>query len=357
MRFEGDSMTNSKEKEESIRPFLDGDTKTQDEGLWKEIEIPIIKLNEHNIVEDVNDACYGKFSIDESQIPIHQFLKDYPFQEKICNLVYQARQENRSLENIFENEHFLLKCKVVHMNRNDVVFVFLYDYSLQKQYEQLQAFHEQMKAVSHVSASVAHELRNPLSVIIGFLQLAKLTDKFSLYYDTILSELNRMNSIIENFLSVSRKKTERETQSPEEIMKSLVEIINPECLLHNVTFTYQFSKTEKKVNVNVANIKQVMLNLLRNSIEAYSDSVEKRFHIESWSTSNEYVIQVEDNGVGIPSDVIEQLGEPFFTTKKQGTGVGIPLCKKIIEEHDGTFFIESKVNKGTKITITLPFHS
>ncbi|KYG32060.1 sensor histidine kinase [Alkalihalobacillus trypoxylicola] len=212
-----------------------------------------------------------------------------------------------------------------------------------------------MEAVSHIAAGVAHELRNPLSVIKGFLQLAQLTNDFQKYYDTILAELNRMNAIIEDFLSVSRRKMDRKLQSPVQIMKSLVEIMKAECLLHDVEFAMNLKETALLINVNESIIKQIMLNLLRNSIEAFGKSNQNRkFKITTAICDNEYFILVKDNGKGMPEEVLKQLGKPFFTTKESGTGIGIPLCKKMIEDHGGTFKIESTFNVGTTVILSLP---
>lgn len=214
-----------------------------------------------------------------------------------------------------------------------------------------------MEAVSHIAAGVAHELRNPLSVIKGFLQLAKLTDDFHKYYDTILSELNRMNLIIEDFLSVSRKKMTRSWQSPNQIIESLVQILKSECLLHDVNLDLQLTATKYNVTVHVneSMIKQVILNLLRNSVEAYgSSNINRRFIVKTEIEDERFLLTLKDNGKGMPDEVLNQLGKPFFTTKEKGNGIGIPLCKKIIEDHGGSFIITSEYNVGTEVRISLP---
>ncbi len=125
--------------------------------------------------------------------------------------------------------------------------------------------------------------------------------------------------------------------------------------MHDVEFRLNLKETSTMVNVNESMIKQVMLNLLRNSIEAYGESNTNRaFWIETRIVNNEYEIKVCDNGKGMPEEVLNQLGKPFFTTKEKGTGIGIPLCKKIIEDHGGTYRIKSTYNIGTTVLITIP---
>ncbi|MBG9785717.1 hypothetical protein ABD70_18260 [Alkalihalobacillus lehensis] len=234
-------------------------------------------------------------------------------------------------------------------------FIMLEDLSLQTKYEELLTFQHQMQAVSHIAAGVAHELRNPLSVIKGFLQLSHLTCDFQKYYNTIISELNRMNIIIEDFLSFSRKKTNRKWQSPSNLIESLVELMKAECLLHSVELQVDFDKSFSICHINESMFKQVMLNLLRNAIEAFDEGASYKYLKVSSKEIGEYVhIELIDNGKGMPKDVLEQLGKPFFTTKEKGTGVGIPLCKKIVEDHGGKFQILSERDVGTKVILTFP---
>ncbi|GAJ99127.1 PAS domain-containing sensor histidine kinase [Geomicrobium sp. JCM 19055] len=166
-----------------------------------------------------------------------------------------------------------------------------------------------------------------------------------------------MNVIIENFLSMSRRKFERKLQAPMGVMRSVEDIIRSECLLKDVVFEAKFEETDRKILMNETMIKQVILNLLRNSIEAYSEeALNKRFNIHSDIVSNHYRIKAADNGSGIPAEILNKLGEPFTTTKDKGTGIGISLSKKLIEDHGGTFKIESEVNVGTVVTLMLPFY-
>ncbi|WP_017728358.1 two-component system sensor histidine kinase NtrB [Halalkalibacterium ligniniphilum] len=327
--------------------------------FFQGLQLPILKINCQKKIEDWNDEFVELLGIPEDLLK-YQSLEGqeirWPILEKTRLLLNRTLVEGKLIEEEFEYDETFIRIRAFPPIKDGSVYIVYFDQSIQKQLEHLMTFHHQMEAVSHIAAGVAHELRNPLSVIKGFLQLAQLTKGLPKYYDTILSELNRMNGIIEDFLSVSRRKIERKVESPERIMKSLIEIIKSECLLHNVTFHIQLHSSERGVYVNESMIKQVMLNLLRNSIEAFQDDDANRmFWIECYEHEDGYYIFIEDNGRGMSEEVLTQLGKPFFTTKEQGTGIGIPLCRKIIEDHGGTFMIGSQVNKGTKVTIVLPY--
>ncbi len=126
--------------------------------------------------------------------------------ELTLQLIKHALASMQLEEAVFEERESMVSIKVLPMVQADCIYVLYEDRSLQNQFEHLLTFHHQMEAVSHIAAGVAHELRNPLSVIRGFLQLAQLTNDFHKYYDTILSELNRMNGIIEDFVGFPQKK-------------------------------------------------------------------------------------------------------------------------------------------------------
>ncbi|GAF65931.1 hypothetical protein BTS2_2831 [Bacillus sp. TS-2] len=335
--------------------------KSKDNNNMKYIEqigIPFIKMDYQYNVLKWNQLFLDIVDVSKKDLSYHRLndLADQSFlMETIYDLMNESVESGELEEEYYEDKEFIFHLRALPLEHEEMVYVLIEDRSLQKQFENLLTFHHQMEAVSHIAAGVAHELRNPLSVIKGFLQLAQLTNDFQKYYDTILAELNRMNAIIEDFLSVSRRKMDRKLQSPVQIMKSLVEIMKAECLLHDVEFSMNLKETALLINVNESIIKQIMLNLLRNSIEAFGKSNQNRkFKITTNICDNEYFILVKDNGKGMPDEVLKQLGKPFFTTKESGTGIGIPLCKKMIEDHGGTFKIESTFNVGTTVILSLP---
>lgn len=350
------STLHSKDRNE---PILNPSQQSESRNYINELGIPYIKVNPYTDIIDWNylfieltdmrSTYLNGSSLEE--LSTHDDLMSLSFQ-----LVVKVLENKEGAEADFEEGEMLVRVRALSPCENGDVYLTFEDRSLQKQFEHLLTFHHQMEAVSHIAAGVAHELRNPLSVIKGFMQLAKLTGDHEKYYDTVISELNRMNSIIEDFLSVSRKKIDRKKQSPAHIMESLIEIMKAECLLHDVELTLDIEEADRHVYANESMVKQVMLNLLRNSIEAYGGSnTARKFSIHAAACDSVYRVIISDNGKGMPNEVLEQLGKPFFTTKESGTGIGIPLCKKIIEDHGGEFIIESKLSVGTTVSLTLPF--
>ncbi|MFD2625717.1 two-component system sensor histidine kinase NtrB [Salibacterium salarium] len=333
--------------------------------LLQQFEHASVIVNDHLEIEKYNKAFYPYLGIKDDKDTISQI---YPKHIHVLTeaskeldvtpkLVEEVLEKKKSLELEIKNdsadEWFYLKG--LYLKGSHCVLLMIYNLTYEKKYHHLLTFQDQMESVSYLSAGVAHELRNPLSVIKGFLQLSSLTDSFHKYSGTILSETERMNEIIDNFLSVARKKVKKEWKTPNHLLDSVIDIIRSECLMQGVHFQYRVDPVEGKIEVNESSFKQIILNALRNSIEAFPQNRKNNvFSLDSYKENNYLVICLRDNGKGIPAHILNNIGKPFFTTKEKGTGVGIPLCKKIMEEHNGIFDIESSEGKGTLITLSFP---
>lgn len=331
------------------------------EFLSKQVDMAILLINQNSIIHFVNNAFKDMFKVTESASLIGEKVYDLKGNQSLrahlLEIIKDVRSRKRVSEHYIYINDSLFLIHGVYLDDGTICFA-IQDRSYQQRFENLLIYKQQMESVSQLAAGVAHELRNPLSVIRGFMQLSKLTNDWDKYYHTIISELTRMNDIIEDFLSVSRKKVEKKKLSPSVIFQSLIYIIRSECTLHNITFEHHILDTDYKVNVNETMIKQILLNLLRNTIEAYEGIKQNRYlKLSTEIKENKYKVSVIDHGPGIDDAVLERLGTPFFTTKEKGNGIGIPLSKKIIEEHGGEFIVHSQVNEGTTVTFTLPLVS
>ncbi|MDG5786574.1 histidine kinase dimerization/phospho-acceptor domain-containing protein [Evansella sp. AB-P1] len=330
-------------------------------SMFNGLPIPIIFMDIDGVILDWNSQLESLFeSLNIATFKMNEpfYLEQYhAFYESIYSLLNTLKKENeKCAETSFREDGIQLSVQAVKFENNFVIVSFK-DESLLLKHEKMLKTQQQMEAVTQVAAGVAHELRNPLSVIKGFLQLSRLSNNLNKYYDTIFSEIERMNKIIEDFLSVSRKEIELHFVKPLTLMESLLMIFRSECLLHDVHFTFSINGSDSPVYVNDQMIKQVLINILRNSIEAYDKQKENRtFKLNTYNDGDFFRIELVDQGPGIPEAILSKIDQPFFTTKEKGTGIGIPLCKQIIEEHKGRFFVESEESKGTKVSLLLPIY-
>ncbi|WP_051302179.1 two-component system sensor histidine kinase NtrB [Salibacterium aidingense] len=334
--------------------------------MLQQFEHASVIVNSDMEIELCNNAFNSYMEMEDKEGNVQHFSKDiYVLSsakeglDVAPKLIEEVLEKKKSLELEVKNEQSekWLYLKGVYLKGTHCVLLMIYDLTYEKKYHHLLTYQDQMESVSYLSAGVAHELRNPLSVIKGFLQLSSLTDSFHKYSDTILSEVERMNEIIDNFLSVARKKVKKEPKDPGDLLDSVIDIMRSECLMQGVHFQYKVEPVEGQIEVNESSFKQIILNALRNSMDAFPEGrKDNRFSLESYARNDSLMIRLEDNGEGIPEEVLRNIGKPFFTTKEKGTGVGIPLCKKIMQEHNGTFDIESEPGKGTVITLSFPLN-
>ncbi len=332
-------------------------TSTDENDFFSDLKISCLIVRNRALTE-CNHLAAAMFELGDKETWEGQLIDvlfhEHPLAHTIDSLLKEASHQNKMVSSIWDDKKtYYIQAKKLN---DEKILIAIQDRTHEKNHEELLLQKMQLESVSYLAAGVAHELRNPLSVIQGFIQLSKITENFSRYYDTILSEISRMNQIIEDFLSISRKKVEKKHLKPADLLDSIKALIQSECLLHGINFDYKLHNNDGYLYVNESMIKQVMLNLLRNTIEAYEEKTKNRFfrlHAGK-DDNNNFIMLIEDNGPGMSEHVMESLGSPFYTTKETGTGIGIPMCKKIIKEHDGEFIIDSIENKGTKITIQLP---
>ncbi|MEH7586564.1 MULTISPECIES: ATP-binding protein [Priestia] len=231
------------------------------------------------------------------------------------------------------------------------------DITQQKLAEALLIKKEKLSVVGELAAGIAHEIRNPLTSIKGFVQLMKETDRSAVGYANImLDELERINGIVSEMLLLSKPESEHfRVFSLTEAVKYVMSLTSHEALLKNIDFLYDEQTNNASVYGNKNHLIQVLLNVFKNAIEAMDKPGNIYITIKT-AQDNHIFIEVRDEGVGISKDRLEHIGEPFFTLKEKGMGLGLTISSKIIHDHHGTLQIESEQNKGTIVKIRLPLY-
>lgn len=229
------------------------------------------------------------------------------------------------------------------------------DVTEQKRTDEFLRRADKIAAVGQMASGIAHEIRNPLAAIKWSLQVLKTVEGADLeQYDAILSELDRVDSIVGELL-VLAKPQERQFQavSLENILPIVVTLMTSQAKRSKVRLNLSLYDDLPEVRCEPNQLKQVCMNLIKNAIEAMPNGGDIDVVAEQ-SSADEVLISFKDHGVGIPEEMIARLGEPFFSTKEKGTGLGLMVCHKIIQDHKGRMNIKSRVNEGTTIEVYLP---
>ncbi|MBM7586336.1 two-component system sporulation sensor kinase B [Bacillus pakistanensis] len=214
---------------------------------------------------------------------------------------------------------------------------------------------EKMEVVSQLAASISHEVRNPLTVVKGFLQMLSskdlTVDKKDQYIQIANAELSRAENIISDYLTFAKPTPENivEVKVDEELLKML-DIIEPLAKQHSINVHHQLQPAI--VYGNTSNFQQALLNILKNAIEAMPNGGE--LVISTKLEKDQVTICIQDSGSGMRKEQISRLGEPYFSTKEKGTGLGLMVTFRIIEVMRGKIEVKSIVNKGSTFTICLP---
>lgn len=217
--------------------------------------------------------------------------------------------------------------------------------------------HDRLTILGQIAASFAHEFRNPLTSIKGFIKM--LEKKYSsadsesgLYFDIINYEMESLEDKVSRFLYLSKSKgldDEMVVFDISGVTNKMIEFMYPRFVDENIEVTSSIQANCLVFAVK-EQIKQVLLNILNNAVEELSElGLNRIIEIELKNVENEIILKISNNGKMIPAYLLENIFEPFVTTKNLGTGLGLSVVKQILEKHDGTINVESTENKTTFI--------
>ena len=332
---------------------------TYSKKLIESVSDAILVVDSNNVIIEINKSSEVLFEFSKQYI-IGKNLNDVL--DKNCPDSFNSKSGIQQVECKINNsikELLISKSKFVDENGDENFVFIIKDLTELKKLEKQIARNEQMNAMGQLASGVAHEIRNPLNSIATIVQQLDKDfepvdgeEEYHLLAGIVAKEVKRMNKTIENFLRFSR---------PEPIIKS--EFVLSE-LINSVEAQYQ-ALVEKngieltvhqgwdgKVNWDRNQIKQVLINLIKNSIESIENSGKIEIKIEG-ETSN-VAIYITDTGEGISDGDLQRIFNLYFTSKAKGTGIGLSIIQRIINEHDGMINVESKLGMGTTFTLTIP---
>jgi two-component system, sporulation sensor kinase E len=327
-------------------------------------EDAIVLFNEERRYIDVNEAACRLFGIPKEQL-LEMYLGDLTVQERKNSLIKEWK--------IFMKEG-TVKGEVDIVGMNGIIqqveynatahilpnvhMAIIRDIKERKQIEDRLRSTETLKAIGELAAGIGHEIRNPLTSLKGFIQLLQSeTDNSSTsrqYFEIILSELHRLEEIINEFVLLSKPKTTLfQVKSVSNVLNETIALLESQATLKNVEISAETQKKLPLVRCEPNQLKQVFINFIKNGIEAMPNGGKLVINTQQIS-SEEICIQIQDNGIGMDANSLNQLGKPFYTTKEKGTGLGLMVSFKIIRDHLGRVKVHSEKGKGTTFEVYLP---
>ncbi|HHL72282.1 MAG TPA: sensor histidine kinase [Bacteroidetes bacterium] len=239
---------------------------------------------------------------------------------------------------------------------------------LQEQSERLTEVEEQLRAaerlgtLGELTASLAHEVRNPLAAIKGATEI--LRDSFppdsknAEFARQLIFDVERINKVIENYLSIVRSKPESVEFDLVQATRDTIRLLSTRARKEKKQLKHAFPRSKVIVTGDEIKYRQVIINLLMNAFSASEPGSEVLVTIERHGRGENAFAEVviSDTGSGIPREYLDKIFKPFFTTRKDGTGLGLPISQRIAKDFGWTLEIESDEGVGTTVKLTIPLH-
>lgn len=264
----------------------------------------------------------------------------------------------------------ILRATITALHMEDVetslCLIVLEDITQQMQLEEQLVQSEKLAGMGLLARSIAHEVGNPLSIMastLQYIQNAHLdTENQNLReaIETIMDNIHQMHILLRSLSDFTgSKRPQFESCNLQRILSQLLTFISGEAEVHNISIHQEFDDNIPDCQVDSREIKQLFLNLFKNAIEAMPQRGKlcvKMHLVPKDSPRNEgrVLVEISDTGMGISETDIQYVFRPFYSTKPKGTGLGLPFCRRVAEEHGGEISVKSQVGRGTTFMVTLP---
>lgn len=348
-------------------------------SLLNSIGVGIVVADRHSHILFANDDFLNMFDTEKERIlnePLRVvFLdgrNDLPsLSQRLADLALQTNErQTASLDlPLDDGQYKHIQVTVTPTGRAGGempgVLLLYQDRTADKEMEERMRKNLHLETVSQMAASIAHEVRNPMTSVQGFLQLmGKEIDPahtHSKYLHVMEEDLKRINSIITEYLNFSRMGAHdfHEDVWIGTLLDNTCTLIESEANLKGIQIDLQTNGDNPLLIANPNRLKQVLINLARNGMEAMTDGDGRSrsggvLTLGLKTSPEEICMYVRDTGPGIAAHELSNIFNPFYTTKQTGTGLGLFVCNKIVAEHNGTIRVQSELGAGTTFTIHLP---
>jgi len=286
--------------------------------------------------EELIDTTYEEHHVYGSSGPPPELIKSMDEKKPINNLevkFYTKQGKQRT---------GLLSTEFIELNGEMCILIITNDITELRQFEKEMSRLDRLKLVGEMAGGIAHEIRNPMMVVRGYLEYIGNKKEFEKYadrFELMISELDRANSIITEYLTLARSRAyDAEPENLNVLINDLIYLIETDAIKEDKYINMELEEVPDML-LEKNDIKQMILNLIRNGLEAMAPG--GYLTVRTFVEGKEVVLAVSDQGKGIPPEHLDKMGIPFFTTKDYGTGLGLAMCYKIATRHNAKISIET----------------
>jgi polar amino acid transport system substrate-binding protein len=235
------------------------------------------------------------------------------------------------------------------------IILFLHDYTGEKILQDIISHDDKITTLGRLLAGITHEIKNPLNSIKNYVERlpAKKDDPefLALFERVVDEEVNRLSSMVTNVLDFSKNGVITVDEvSMEDVIENILLLFKVKIVETRVKISYDLKSV--KIRADVQQIKQILINIILNSIEALDYDGTGTIDISSYETEGKLHIVIKDNGYGIPEELIDRVFDPFYTSKEEGYGVGLYITKQLVTSNEGQIKIDSNEDDGTSVTLS-----
>ena len=338
------------------------------ESVFEALQEGVLILDPDGQITFVNRSASQIFGVDPSKCigqSLSRTIRGFDWNK----LADPGRIVSRDLEILYPEQRFLnfylspMRGEVESDEHLLGYVLLVRDITRSRQQAQENVESEKLNALTLLAAGVAHEIGNPLNSTDIHLQLlerkikklpAAERDDLSSHLHTAQAEIRRLDTILKQFLEAIRPtQPQRDHLNIHDLLQETLELLEPELEQRNVRISLDLAEKMPVLQMDGTQIKQALFNLLKNAFQALPPDG-GLIDISSSCTDYEIELVIRDHGSGISPEVMGAIFEPYHSTKKSGSGLGLLIVRRIVREHGGEIELESKEGDGTSVTISLP---
>ncbi|MCS7464546.1 ATP-binding protein [Paenibacillus doosanensis] len=339
-------------------------------AFLQDVNLGVILIDTEFQLIDISDMACRVLGLEKKKVlgqPMEHIFATLPAEHQLVrrNILDGMVVRNHALSwtNNQERYELLLDSNVLRDESDQIAgaYIIFKDVTNLRSLEEQVQRSDRLAMIGQIAAGTAHEIRNPLTSIKGFLQVLRRTlqeqgmERECGYTEVMLTEMNRINELVNEFLLLSKpKNVTYASVDLSQVVRDIMPIINNEAILHGVIVQCDISDRLPRIIADREMLKQVFLNICKNGIEAMGDGGHLTITERVDNEERKVNIDIHDTGPGIPLFVIDKIFDPFFTTKEEGTGLGLSICQRIIHDIGGHIRVSSK-GYGTTFTLSIPF--